>query len=306
MAANRAASDLGEATARAMIDRGGHQLIRVVDPQTAEEERLRARIDALRAEVSAMAAELAELRATLAAFEARYDARIGVLIVELDRVELEIARVRRKLAAIERERDDAAWRDAESAIERELRAEQERIEAEAAEAGGARERADELPPEPSVDVKATIKDRYRRLARAFHPDLAVDEDERAFNERAMRRINAAMERNDLDALEILAIELPARTESIPGPTPGARIAWSVSEIARLENVLARTTGELAAVRATSTWAMWDRAARDSTLLDRLEADLARDLTAARMEQHALDAQYRDLLARRAVPEGVPE
>lgn len=287
------------------MERSSTNIARVVDPQTAEEERLRLRIDSLRAMVSQAAAELEELRATLSIFEARYDARIGVLIVELDRVELEIARVRRRIAVIEREPDDAAWRDAEEQIDRELQGEQERIDDEAEEAGGAGERVGDLPPDPPGELKATLRERYRRLARSFHPDLATDEEQRVFNERAMRRINAAMERHDLEALEVLAIELPARHESIPGPTAGARVAWMMSEITRLEGILARTAGDVAATGSTSTWTLWDRVDRDPSLLDRLETDLSRSIAAARMELHALERQYRDLVARRLVPDGVP-
>lgn len=288
-----------------MVERSPENLVSIVDPRTAEEQRLRLHIEELRGVVARVAAELEDLRTTLAAFEARYDARIGVLIVELDRVELEIARVRRRIAAIEGETDDNAWRDAEEAIDLELRAEQERIATEAAEAEGVGQQVNDLPPEPPDDLKETLRERYRRLARAFHPDLATGEEERAFNERAMRRINAAMERHDLDALEALAIELPSRVELIPGPTSGARIAWSAAEIARLVAVRSRTEGELTALRVTSTWTMWDRVNRDPSLLDRLESDLSRDLASARMELHALEQQYRDLLARRLVPDSVP-
>lgn len=275
----------------------GRNRLPVLDQATVEELQLRARIDSLREELATAVADLEQLRTTLAAFESRYDARIGVLMVEVDRVELEIAVLRRRIAALQESVD--AWRQIEATIEREFAAERERVNAEAREASGARQRAEALPPPPAPEVAAAIRTQYRKLARKFHPDVAAGDEQREQHERVMRRINVAMEMNDLGTLLDLELELPEAEQDIPGPTRGARIAWSTAEIARLEAALTTRVGELAALRATSLHGLWQRIEREPALLDRLESDLRAELTTAQMERHALARQHDDLV-RRAV------
>ncbi|NWF70103.1 MAG: hypothetical protein HXY40_13545 [Chloroflexi bacterium] len=67
------------------------------------------------------------------------------------------------------------------------------------------------PPPPRMahiphneQPKASLKKLYRSLARRYHPDLAPDEDERAYRNRVMALINDAYEEEDLDALMTLA------------------------------------------------------------------------------------------------------
>jgi len=273
----------------------GRNLAPALDAATIEENQLRARIDTLREELAGVVAQLEEVRTTLTAFEARYDARIGVLMVEVDRTEMEIAVLRRRIAALQESID--AWKAVEETIEREFAAERERIESEAREASGAKRRAEELPPPPAPEVAAALRTQYRKLARRFHPDVAADTEQRERHEIVMRRINVAMEMNDLGTLLDLERELPDAATDIPGPTRGARIAWATDEIARLESSLTKRTGELAALRATSLHNLWQRIEREPTLLDHLEADLRRELATAQMERHALASQYDDLLRR---------
>jgi hypothetical protein len=269
----------------------------VMDPLAREEARLVAQVEDVREAVSSAAAELEELRAVLGAFEARYEARIGVLIVELDRVGLEIERYRRRIAVAVLPDEEQA--SAELELERELAAEQERLAAEARANADARQRATRLPQPPPPAVAGMVKERYRKLARRFHPDVAATADERARNEVAMQRINAAMEAFDLDALTVLELSLPVAGATIPGPTPGARIAWLSEEVARLEGVLTRTLGTLATVRAGSVYHLWARVEDDPRVLDRLEAELSAELTTARMELHALMSEHARLVHGRA-------
>lgn len=273
----------------------GRNLSPALDPATIEETRLRARIDSLREELAVAVADLEQLRMALTTFESRYDARIGVLMVEVDRTELEIAVLRRRIAALQESFE--AWQHVEATIEREFAAERERVETEANEASGARQRVEELPPPPEPDVAFAIRTQYRKLARKFHPDVAVGDEQRERHEHVMRRINVAMEMNDLGTLLDLELELPDADTSIPGPTRGARIAWSTAEIARLETALSKRIGEVAALRSTSLHELWQRVERDPAILDRLESELRTELATARMEHHALSRQYDDLVRR---------
>lgn len=272
-----------------------------VDPATIEEQQLRVRIDRLREELAAVIAELEQYRATLIAFEVRYDARIGVLMVEIDRRELEIATLRRRISALQESVE--AWYQVDALIEREFATERARIEVESDEASGARQRARTLPPTSTPEVAAAIRTQYRKLARKFHPDLAADDEQRTQHEHVMRQINVAMEMNDLGTLLDLELELPASDESIPGPTRSARIAWSTAEIGRLEGALATRLGDLAALRSTSLYQLWQRIEQEPNLLDRLESDLRAELATTQMEWHALARQYDDLVQRTGVHGG---
>jgi len=273
----------------------GRNLSPALDPATAEETWLRARIGNLRDELATVAADLEQLRSTLMAFESRYDARIGVLMVEVDRAELEIAILRRRTAALQESVE--AWRQIEATIEREFAAERERVGAEAREASGARRRVDDMPPPPEPEVANAIRTQYRKLARKFHPDVANDDEQRDRHERVMRRINVAMEMNDLGTLLDLEGEMPEADTETPGPTRGARVAWSTAEIARLEVALAKRLGDLAALRATSLHQLWQRVEREPALLDRLESELREELATTQMERHALAHQYDGLVHR---------
>jgi hypothetical protein len=283
-----------------MMDR---HLVPVADDRATDEARLQRRIETLRADVASVAAVLEDLRTTLAAFEARYDARIGVRIVELDAIELEIVRYRRRIEAARL--TDHARRAAEQEIERDLTPERQRIDAESQDAERARHRAARIPPEPAPAVKRSLLAQYRKLARQFHPDIATTDDEREYNEHAMRRINAAMERNDLTALERLEAQLPTRTLEAQGSTEFERVRWLQDEVNRLEAVRAHTEAECATLRVTSTWRLWCRVEHDPSLLDRLEADLMRDITTARMELHALQREYEQTVTLRLTPEEAP-
>ena len=260
-------------------------ILPATEPESPEERRLRARIEALRSDVTSTAAELEELRVTLQAFEARYDASIGVLIVALDRVSLENVRLVRTLEALLD--TDESLEEIERAVNREFEEEQQRLEDEAREAAGATNRLKSLAPPPAEDVALAIRSQYRKLARQFHPDVAVTDDQRAHNELAMKRINEAMENHDLDALHVLEASLPARSDGMPGGSSRAKVRWATQEIERLEMVLTRKVGQVAAVKASSLYALWLRCESERGALDRLAKDLKDELTLARMEQRSL-------------------
>jgi hypothetical protein len=82
-------------------------------------------------------------------------------------------------------------------------------EAGAAASGNFRYReAPEQDPAPSLssDQKSAIKRLYRQLARRFHPDFALDDEDRIYRTGIMMAINAAYNAGDLERLEKLALE----------------------------------------------------------------------------------------------------
>jgi|GEM_PF-2478393 len=278
-------------------------LIQQDDPEAQEEDRLRARIDALRDEIALATAELEELRAQISAFEARFDARIGVLIVEVDRLSVRIAEYEHRIAALSEPAE--TWTRVEEEISQEYRAEWERIEAEGEEARQSGQRVADLPPDPPEDVRLALRHLYRKLARDYHPDLAKTDEERGFNETAMRRINAAYEANDLDALLRLEDELPSRDSAFPGVTTSARISWAAAQIGRLDQVLAGLQADLTRLKATDKYRLYEKVQADASVLDRMESSYRREIDAKRERLDSLIVEYRTAASDKFMSTGTP-
>lgn len=262
------------------------------DPDSHEEERLRTRIDSLREEIVVATSELKELRADISSFEVRFDARIGILIVEFDRLSVQIAEYERRIAALTEPVE--MWSLVEDEISREFRSEWERIEAEDEDAQQAGQRVAQLPLDPPEDVKLELRKLYRKLVRDHHPDLARTDDERASHEEAMRRINAAYEVHDLEALRRLEIELPENDRAFPGTTISARIAWAAAQIGNLEQALAALRAESTRLRGTDKFKLYEKARSDPCIMHRLEATYKQQVIMQTERRDALVIEYRNL------------
>lgn len=271
-------------------------LVTAEDVDAEEEQALRNRVEALRQEYASVTAEYQQLLVALRAFEVKYDARIGVLLVELDRIELNLEIYQRRLAVLHQ--PPKTWKVAEEEIATAFQGERERVEAEYREAAGAQERLRDVPNDPPPEVAEAIRKLYRKLARRYHPDLAGTEEERVANELAMRRINAALEAQDLAELERLDLELPKLGDDIPGESRRARIQWLLAEIERLEKVLAETVGSIAQLKSGSLYRLWQQVEQSPGVLDDLETDLRAKITAKKSELDALVLTYRELMYQR--------
>lgn len=149
-------------------------------------------------------AGLAEKLAAINAFEFRLRALTTHLVERLDKLEAEIAAFRKQLRHLDNGSDDGgegSWSvdDVEDVAT-----------GDGAQAEGEYRYRDaapgEAPQELDEDEGAELKKLYRLLARRFHPDLALDEADRAYRTQLMMSINAAYAAHDLDALRQLALE----------------------------------------------------------------------------------------------------
>jgi len=148
--------------------------------------------------------QLVSLRRELAAFERLYTEKVGIRYAELDDVEAQIA----QLIA---ERDPA---DVEAQkVAREARARAE--ESQAGVTGIVVKDAVRFSPSSS------LKNLYREVARRIHPDLAVDELDRARRQRLMADANRAYENGDEARLRVILEEYESSPESVIGE--GARV-----------------------------------------------------------------------------------
>ena len=252
------------------------------DEHLAEQERLLAE---LTEQLATKEVEFASAGSAFARFRVSYHARFAPLYAELDRLEAEILRL-----VAERTPPDAPEAEASQA-----QAQAEEAEARADESESAAEGTEEDPglqPEPSADLKAL----FRQVARAVHPDLAEDDEDRARRNRLMAAANQAYDDGDEGALRRILDGDAARPEAVKGDDFGARLARVVRKIAQVRARFTELVELHASLEADPMWELFHtvHAARErgeNPLAD-TEAGLRTQIRAARAQLAALRAEGR--------------
>lgn len=161
-------------------------------------------LEVVQAELIDAEAGLAEKLAAINAFEFRLRALTSRLVARLEKLEAEIKTFRKQLRHLDNgwdEGSDGPWsvEDVEDVAT-----------GNGAQASGEyryREGAPNAAPlKLDEDEGVELKKLYRQLARRFHPDLGLDEADRAYRTQLMIAINAAYALHDLDKLRQLALE----------------------------------------------------------------------------------------------------
>lgn len=188
----------------------------LVRQPTPEEEELEAKRQALAALQDVLAQkelEYATLLAELTHFQWVYYHQVGYLYVELDELEAQIAELRAK----ERPSPD-------------LEEEAQRARAKADESGRS---TFEPVKEPAAPPSDRLKALFRQVAKAVHPDLALDPEEKARRTRLMAAANDAYARGDEAALERILNEWSASPEGVRGDTVAAELVRVIRQIAQV-------------------------------------------------------------------------
>jgi hypothetical protein len=176
------------------------------------------------AELAAREVVLAETLAALRALRVRYLEDIGVHYLELARLEGLIAAEEVRLGI----------RPAEAA-------------AVAAEAQAASDAAD-----PSCGSRAGVpeglKQMFRNVAKALHPDLAMDDDARDHRERLMAEANRAYAERDEDRLRLIMRVWEESPESVAPSHPYGERLRAERRIAQIDQRLIQIDAELAELR----------------------------------------------------------
>ena len=113
----------------------------------------------------------------------------------------------------------------------------------------------QAPAEPFIATDE-IKRAYRAAAKLWHPDLAIEDDDRDARDQAMAALNDAYGRADLDAIRALItdgapLNQPARTGSIKVTRVRAALAAGTRRLAALRS-------DLAELRADENWELYQR------------------------------------------------
>ncbi len=186
--------------------------------------------------------EMTDMRAELEMFEARYSMEVARLYAQLDEIEAEIAEEELKLVP-----DDE---EIKKKVE-ELRRRAEESAARAAEADAAAN-SGKLPD-------AEAKRAYHNLARTIHPDLALNDEEKARRHLLMAELNQAYRSGDQQKLEKMADELRHSPEHVKGDSIGDDLVRAIRQIYQVKRRISTLANEKAAVIASEQFELRQKA-----------------------------------------------
>ncbi|HEX8369948.1 MAG TPA: hypothetical protein VF604_15485 [Pyrinomonadaceae bacterium] len=187
-----------------------------VSPEEIELEKKRRKLERLKDRLADREEEMTELRAELEQTEANYTMEVGRFYAELDEIEALIAEEELKLVPD----DEEIKRKVE-----ELRRRAEESAADLAEAN--RNCHNKFNPTPEA------KKAYHNLARMIHPDLAIDDAERARRHGLMARLNDAYADGDQNLLNKLVEEYRDSPDLVRGDSIGDELVRAIRQISQV-------------------------------------------------------------------------
>ena len=222
--------------------------------------------------------ELATFENELSVFEKRYARTVGILFAELDFLESEIARELLRLHPEEK------YQQGLHRAEKKSRASQDAVNEKTRQ----EEKQAYTPTEE-------IKNLYRKVAKTIHPDMAVNEAERAFRTDLMARANAAYKIGDKQALEQILYEWEHRDEKSflqeEGSKESKQLERKIFQIKRRIKEIETRIGELKKSGLYELLRKVEQAERDGRdLLDDMAKDLQRQILEAKKLLNSLKQQ----------------
>lgn len=164
--------------------------------------RLRMQLEKVHQALVDAEAELVDQKADIQAFEFEFAAHVGQLLDQLASIE---AQVNQYLARIQKMRDETRFGSGYESVARQF----ERTWHTAPQ----KEPVAPQAKPPTTPNEVQIKKLYRRLARAFHPDMAQDEADRAYRTEMMAAVNDAYAARSMAELIAIEREMAGRTTS---------------------------------------------------------------------------------------------
>lgn len=201
-----------------------------LQPVPAEPDR--ARLKTLEVTLAKREADLAALKQDLRALQSKYLDQIGGLYAELSTLEASLAdeEIRRGFRPPPPPDDDPPDDGSQN---------HGRFEAEACS----------NPAAPSDGLKRIFRD----LAKAVHPDLAMDEPARYRRHSLMAEANRAYAERDEDRLRLILRAWEHSPDAVVGDDPDADLQRVRRRIAEIDDRLIAIEAELADVRASAIW-----------------------------------------------------
>ena len=252
-------------------------------------DQLRAELARAQNELIEAEAELADRLAEINVFEFEFEARVGHLIDQLEGLEAEIQRYNERIQIA---RSKQIFGQAHIPVDQQYRRTWQ----------SPPNSAPTPPPQP-LDPAGEVESKrlYRQLARRFHPDLAVDEADRARRTEKMAAINDAYAARSLTELVALAQQSDTTIDIGPargGQTEAQLVDALKAEITRCQRRLQEIDRELRDLRYRPSveFSLEVKAARRQgrDLLAEMAAELEQKIARKSAERDMLKTQFDQL------------
>lgn len=256
---------------------------RTPSPEELELERKRREFHALERRLAKLEHDLHDLREEIGEFEKLYAATMADRVRELDQLKQELARARSEAAGTG-ERRRYGLRDEEPEPEDVPRVETGTV---------------------GTTRSESIRDVYRKVAKAIHPDLAGSDEERKRRQKLMAEANRAYAEEDRVTLQGILEEWELSPEAAVAVGTAGELALLTRRIARLAERVRAVERESARLRGTEIYRLVQRVEeakwRGRDIIAEMAAKLDADILAACRILNGLDRPLRP-----APPETVPE
>jgi hypothetical protein len=251
-----------------------------------QREELHREIQGVRQEILAAEADLTQRMTEIYRFEAEVDRRLGRWIDELAELEAQIAS---SLETVEKLREQRIFGSAYTFDQRAAPSSAEKPPTEAPQAPRPVER---------VDTRKELRSLYRQLARRYHPDLAVNEADRAERTQHMAAVNRAFTAGNLPELKAMLIgaKTPSLQDAQPaaGPQPAPELQRLQDELATLKRRLKQARQQIdglhlhPSVKLSLDVKLARREGRD--LLGEIARDMKKKVARKKVERDFLKSQ----------------
>jgi hypothetical protein len=194
-------------------------------------QQLRRELNRVQAEIENAEAELINLEEDLRAFEFEFEANVGYLVEQLTQLEAEVNDYLQRIKILRTEKTfGEGYRTVEDQYNTTWNIPRQ-------------ETAKKQPPKPPPLTAARLKKLYRDLARRYHPDLAVDEADRAYRTAKMTAINDAYKAGSLVEMMALAEEKEAAPLVGAGTQKGERGMATAVPVPQTDNDLVKVLSQ---------------------------------------------------------------
>ena len=232
--------------------------------QTPEERELASKVaelTALQGELAQRELELATLEAELRGFEVLYLRIVGSRYATLDDLEARIAEARAALSP-----QDETTREAARAARKQAEESAHRIQ-----------ESQDFPAAAEFKPTDDLKRLYREIAKQVHPDLTLDDEERARRHRMMAEANLAFRAGDAERLEQILREWESSPESVKGEGTAAELVRVIRKIAQARERLRVIEVKISQLRESDLYQLKRRVeqakAEGTDLLTQMATDL---------------------------------
>ena len=240
-------------------------------PEEREIEQKKAELASLEADLIQHELDLATFRAELTSFEARYVRKVGLLYAELDEIEAQIAEVWARRQPTDRH------------------AQQQAAQARAQAEDSAQSTS--VTVEPKSKPTESLKKLFRAVAKRIHPDLAVNDADRARRQILMAAANRAYEERDEAKLLSIIEEWESSPESVEGEGVGAELIRVIRKIAQIQGRLSEIDTAIQQLNASDLYQLKievDEAKNQGRdLLKEIASRVEQEIAAARMRLDGL-------------------